>query len=547
MIESIEIEGFRFLRDFKWEPKEGVNVIVGANSTGKSTLLDAIELVTKGSIRNVRATSGISPDWFNVDLVNEFYESLEAGRDCTPPEISIVATFSGDRALAHLQGCHGPNRDREDKPGLWFRICVPEDLRSQFFTEVREALKLNPHETLPIEYYKCSWTTFKGEQVVRRPSHVSCSRVDASPEPHSRAVDSFTRSLIDSKLTDEQLRTIAGRIRSAHSRIDADILSTVDISGETLPETFGLQLDKSPRSDWRNAVVLEKGSLPLSVLGSAEQVMAKASVSLLGNDESPILLLEEPECHLSHTSLTKLLSMIHGSISPKQQVFVTTHSPFVLNRLGLDRTFLMAAASTPSTIVGLSPETVTYFKRLSGYDTLRIVLAEKAVLVEGPTDEMVFSWAFRKLRGSLPSERGIDVIEYGIRYKRAFELAASVDRARIAALRDNDGKSEESWKDAVIAFAKEGERVLFVGHDDEGRTLEPQMVSCNHGNIPLLSTIVGYCGDDEAGLEQHLLSHKTLWSLRLLETDLAESGKLNVPRYIEEAIDFIDPIEKSLS
>ncbi len=541
MIEKIEIKGFKILRNFSWEPKEGVNIIVGANSTGKSTLLDAIELVSKGTIRNVRAMSAISPDWFNIDMVQEFYDSLSSGFECALPEISIATTFSGNRVLSNLQGCNGPNRGREDRPGLWFRIFVPEELQPQFLAEIRTALKTNPQETLPVEYYECIWTTFKGERIVRRPNHVSCSRVDASPEPFSKAVGSFTRSLIEDQLDNEQTRSIASRIRSARTQIDTGILSEIKVPIKGMSGTLGLQLDKSPRSDWRNSVVLERENLPLSAFGSAEQVMAKAAISLAGSDESPILLFEEPECHLSHTSLTKLLSVIDDSIGNNQQAFITTHSPFVLNRLGLDKTFLIAAADTLSTIADLSQETVLYFKRLSGYDTLRIVLADRAVLVEGPADEMVFNWAFRKLRGSLPSEQGIDVIEYGIRHKRALELAASVDRAQFAALRDNDGKSEDAWKEAASSFCKTGERAIFVGHDNEGTTLEPQMVFCNHDNIQLLSNIVGYEGQDERGLEEFMLTHKTSWSLKLLEHDRATSERLNVPRYISEAIDFIDP------
>lgn len=44
MIRKIIVKGFRILRDFSWEPKEGINILVGDNASGKSTVLDAIEL-----------------------------------------------------------------------------------------------------------------------------------------------------------------------------------------------------------------------------------------------------------------------------------------------------------------------------------------------------------------------------------------------------------------------------------------------------------------------------------------------------------------------
>lgn len=46
-------------------------------------------------------------------------------------------------------------------------------------------------------------------------------------------------------------------------------------------------------------------------------------------------------------------------------------------------------------ITELDPTTVSYFQRLPGYDTLRLVLAKKVVLVEGPSDEIIFDASIR--------------------------------------------------------------------------------------------------------------------------------------------------------
>lgn len=543
MIDKIEISGFRILRSFEWTPNDGVNIIVGANSVGKSTLLDAIELVTKGTLHGIRAKGNISPDWFNAGMVANFFDELKDGKQPEPPAISITVTFSGKPTLANMQGIQGPNKGKEDKPGLWFQVKVPEHLTGEFIIEAQSIAKSETAGTLPTEFYECYWTTYKGESLIRRPKYVSCSRVDTSPEPYSRAVDSLARSVVDSQLDDNQLRNVSGQIRDARARIDSTVLSSITLAENELLKAFRVQTDKSPRSDWRNTVVLARNGLPLSVLGSADQVMAKTAASMVGSSESPILLMEEPECHLSHTTLVKLLSIIEKAMAAGRQTFITTHSPFVLNRLGLDKMFIMGESGTPRTITdgSISSDTVMYFKRLSGYDTLRIILAEKAVLVEGPTDEMVFDWAFHKLRNIYPTESGIDVIECGIQYRRAFELAAAVDKSPVAALRDNDNKGEEHWKEAAKPFCKPGKRALFVGHDGEGYTIEPQMVRANAGKLELLAKATKSNVSDSKGLEQYLLNNKVLWSLRLIEHDTEESEQLEVPCYIREAIDFIDP------
>ena len=80
MIRELRVSGFRILKDFVWEPKEGLNILVGANSAGKSTVLDAIELVTRGSIRGQSARRSLSSDWFNKDIVDAFFQDFLVDR-----------------------------------------------------------------------------------------------------------------------------------------------------------------------------------------------------------------------------------------------------------------------------------------------------------------------------------------------------------------------------------------------------------------------------------------------------------------------------------
>lgn len=55
MITSIEIDGFKSLRNFKMEFRKGLNVLAGPNGSGKTNILQALEFLnylTKGSVRN---------------------------------------------------------------------------------------------------------------------------------------------------------------------------------------------------------------------------------------------------------------------------------------------------------------------------------------------------------------------------------------------------------------------------------------------------------------------------------------------------------------
>ena len=164
MIRELRVSGFRILRDFVWEPKEGLNILVGANSAGKSTVLDAIELVTRGSIRGQGVRRSLSPDWFNKDIVDTFFQELDCPLDgMNVPEIKIVAVFSGDQRLARITGANDPDKKFEDAPGIFITYAVPPNLLPQFLEECRSIKEAGGPFVLPTDFYTCSWRIFQGD------------------------------------------------------------------------------------------------------------------------------------------------------------------------------------------------------------------------------------------------------------------------------------------------------------------------------------------------------------------------------------------------
>lgn len=53
-----------------------------------------------------------------------------------------------------------------------------------------------------------------------------------------------------------------------------------------------------------------------------------------------IILLEEPENHLSHTRLNQLINCLSNQYNEKQ-FLVSTHNSFVANKLGLENLYLL--------------------------------------------------------------------------------------------------------------------------------------------------------------------------------------------------------------
>ena len=55
MLRKVLIKNYRAFRDFKLEFSRGVNIIVGSNDAGKSTLLEAINLALTARLHGTRS------------------------------------------------------------------------------------------------------------------------------------------------------------------------------------------------------------------------------------------------------------------------------------------------------------------------------------------------------------------------------------------------------------------------------------------------------------------------------------------------------------
>ena len=80
-----------------------------------------------------------------------------------------------------------------------------------------------------------------------------------------------------------------------------------------------------------------------------------------------------------------------------------------------------------------------------------MLLCSKAILVEGPSDELIVQRAFMdKHEKALPIEKEIDVISVGLTFKRFLEIADIIKKP-VAVVTDNDGdydnKIAKKYKD----------------------------------------------------------------------------------------------------
>ncbi|MFD9666734.1 ATP-dependent endonuclease [Rhodococcus sp. NPDC059968] len=533
MIEKVRISGYRKFRDLMFEPHPRFNILVGENEAGKSTLLEAIGLALTGRVNGRAAAEELNPFWFNQENVDEFFRDRQAGIPVAPPEIRIeIFLLDREEFQRSLFGAHNSDTPTRECAGVCLRV-VPNP---EYSVEIEAHLD-SDSSILPVEYYKVEWCSFGDIVLTARPKELTTAIIDSRTIRSSNGVDFHLRQILNGHLAPEEKAAVSLAFRSVKEKMTADHLQDVNskmaqLEGALDDKQLSLAMDQSARGSWDTSVVPHVAKLPFAMAGQGQQAAIKIALAM-GNEASSarVVMIEEPENHLSHTSLNMLLRRVEDLAGGDQQLFVTTHSSFVLNRLGIDGLMFISNGHTAS-MKELTPETVAYFKKLPGYDTLRMVLAQRFVLVEGPSDEILFERFYKDDQGRRPIEDGIDVISMrGLSLQRCLELANALVK-RCAALRDNDGIEPAELTAGLDDWTDDVARRVFIGDVSLGKTLEPQLLSANPDEQQM-RRVLGVT--DRADLLTWMTNSKTEAALRIAQTE----EKLAAPKYFTEAIEFI--------
>lgn len=531
MLTKIIIKNYRVFEDFTLEFNPGLNILVGDNDAGKTTLLEAVNLALTSRVRGRPLASELSPYMINQTAANRYIEALGRGERPTPPEIVIDLYLDERSEAAVLVGTN--NAAVENAPGLRLRASFSQDYVEEYerFIESTEDVRL-----VPTEYYKVEWLSFAGNAVTGRGVPATVSLIDATTIRLQSGADYYIQQIITNELEVAERVELARAYRSLReSFAGREAIAAINVRlseayQELSDKALSLSIDVSQKTSWETNLVPHLDDLPLQFVGNGAQNILKMLLALNRSvDACHAVLVEEPENHQSPASLSALVRRIEERCQGKQ-VVITTHSSFVLNKLGLDKLVLVAPPHTMR-LTDLSAETLAYFKKLSGYDTLRVVLARRIILVEGPSDELVIQRAFKDRHGMLPLEAGVDVINVrGLSFKRFLDIAKPLGK-RVNVITDNDGQDPEDVRAKYADYTGDGSSItIHVGSAEGGPTLEPQIVSAN--DVASLNELFGTSHASAAELSAYMVAHKTTCALAVLE---AVPG-ITMPSYVDDAV-----------
>lgn len=468
-LERVSIKGFRLFENLDLVLNPGLNVLVGENDSGKTSLIDAIRHVL-GSNSSERAFISET----------DFHENADT--------FSIQLKFSKVEAHAHRFVEHLSHEEYQDdngmtkrKPVLYVQLSAKKTGKERrgypyIQTDVRSGhdgnglhLETEIRDFLATTYLK-PLRDAEAELSSGRASRLS-QILNSSKEIRESADDilGIVAEANEQLLRDEgALKTSADSIRESylHNLIfesDKGALGVfVDIAGvrkdglDALPDT-------AKRRHLRS--ILEGLSLALTEdrklhgLGYHNLLFMAAELLLLEQEvdnEFPLLLIEEPEAHLHPQLQMKLLQFIGRKVRSDGnadgiQCLLTTHSPNLSSKADPSAVILLGSGQAwplrPEE-TELDPSDYVFLRKFLDATKANVFFAKGLLFVEGDAENILLP-KIAELLGRPLENFGVSIVKYDNsgswkRFARLFlrknqdEVPKAWTATRVCVLRDLD-------------------------------------------------------------------------------------------------------------
>ena len=296
-IERIEIKGLWGRYDVDWQLHSDVNILVGENGTGKTTILEAVKNLFE-ILEKVSKDMKVS-DYFNATLFNKVVVNFKNGIETHDFTQENEGTF---RASIFY--------DSNSENGFSYILG-----RNVIDTQLRNAASI-----LLKKYNIYHIKTF--DKAIKNGTDDYKTNLDAELNRLEKEYLAYKLKIFKAALKDNKVL-----------RANAFFNETINRLFKTTDKTLN-------EDDEKISFLLEDGT-PINwlLLSSGEKQLLIILLTVLCQYEKPsILLMDEPEISLHLRWQYELINIIR-TLNPNCQVIIATHSPSLFNHGWRDKIF----------------------------------------------------------------------------------------------------------------------------------------------------------------------------------------------------------------
>lgn len=525
MIEKIVLKNFKQFKNQEIPFNPGRNVLIGENGVGKSTVLLAISTVLSGSYSTIEKY-GIH-SLFNKETITEF---LHSDKKYEKLPIVEVELFLDQSIQNHeINGKH--NSTQKELNGLKLKLS-PDD---EFSEQIRSSL--SETKIFPFEYYKVEFRTFSKKSYNSYKKYSGFLRyayLDATKVNSAYAMKDYVKRIYESKADASKRHRINNEYRHVTNEFSNKLYNEFQLEKKN---EVSIKLDDSGNTSFQQNIIAEKAGISIQELGQGERMFINTEFMLTTSAaESSIILIEEPESHLSHVNMHKLIDKMIETESEKQ-TFIATHSNMITARLDLHNAIFLTEDNFIK-LDDLNKDTTKFFQKAPNHNILDFILSSKAILVEGDAEYILLNEFYKVIQGKEPHSDGIAIISCGGKtFKRYIEIADLLNK-KVAIITDNDKDYANNINKNYGNLQKNIS--VFADLEDENYTFEVCLYNKNKGFLELYLKNTNMSN----GVQAFMLNNKAEAAFRILqlfmndneETDI---NKFTIPKYIEDAIKWL--------
>lgn len=433
-ISQLKIKNFRCFDDRDEniiEFNEGLNVIIGENNSGKTTILKALQLLF-----DVNSKDKLSIDDFNKSMNN--FDN--------PPEIIIQATIKSsksdrdvDKALvaSWLIKLESPWEAQ-----LTYQYFLPEDKTEEYKKEFagipqNDAYIATAHSKFEkyVDLYKAK--IFGGnpdanliaerEWLSRFDFQLLGPLRDAESEIYSgknpllknflkKSLKEYqNKKPIECSENQAQLKTISEKLVNELNQSEKfKSLKTftkktgASLNNDNLPKVKGLFEEEDIIDSLKLLISKTDFEIPITLNGLGYNNLLYISLILASFDEElankkgsvyPILLIEEPEAHLHPSLQYNFMNYINKKCDKPKQIFISSHSTHITSAISLDNIICMSEKLNK--VESIRPgkafdennpddaKSKRYIERYLDATKSNLLFAKGVILVEGMTEQLL--------------------------------------------------------------------------------------------------------------------------------------------------------------
>ncbi|WP_099074891.1 ATP-dependent nuclease [Proteus alimentorum] len=563
-IKKVSISNYRNFRSFEAQLQK-LTIVIGENDTGKTNFFSALSLPLSGNQIDFNQKRLNISD-LNKDSILEFFASIiddepEGVQLSKIPKVLVTIEFTdpknsyetallakwivadGDEESYRIRYEFKPKNDND------ILELTRKLLAGKSIDEVNWFI-------LPIELYDYQIVSVNNEKVIGFSDlrNVSIHNINAERDDFSESSSMKSNSIFTKLLMNTLGENDKSEINTAYSEFFTAIEKT---------DTFDKIIGNNPDFDNYNDIVEKLECIPN--LPNLKNILSNITLRYgneflyqkgLGKrnliyililfayykscgDTFNLCCIEEPEAHLSVNNLRLVRDFIEKSSSNSStlvQTIISTHNPTIINKLQISNV-LAFTGDKAINLAGAPEKLVDYLRKRPNFDILKLLFANKVILVEGTTEEMLISTFLSKETNVL---NDVEVIAIGQRgYTNFLDIWLALNKGntnkKIGVIRDYDNSDTAKEKHDAYDLSNANVTVRTT----RNYTLEIDLVETD-GNLELLNTLFGMAGNIKE-VSDYMISGKAARMLDICDAMAAKKEPLDIklPAHIAEVIEAV--------